>query len=72
MSNSGRFVDRSPAGGEHYQSTRGLNPKATYLLKDFDKPDPVQANGGDLMETGLLVSLPQRRSSCIIQYQRLR
>jgi alpha-galactosidase len=49
---------------------RGLDPKAAYRLTDFDKPQPMVVLGKDLMETGLLVSLPQRHSACIIQYQR--
>ena len=31
----------------------------------------MKARGKDLMETGLLLSLPRQRSSCIIRYQRV-
>jgi hypothetical protein len=38
-------------------------------VKNFDQAQPMEARGRDLMEPGLLVSLPQRRSSCVIRYQ---
>ncbi len=49
---------------------RGLDPEAAYRLQDFDKTPPFEARGKDLLETGLLVSLPERRSSSLIRYQR--
>ena len=49
---------------------RGLDPEATYHLKDFDKTVLHKARGKSLLESGLLVSLPMRRSSCLIRYQR--
>ena len=63
--------DESPYETARFR-LRGLEPDATYRLKDFDQAQPVEARGKDLMETGLLVSLPQRRSSCIIRYQRVK
>jgi alpha-galactosidase len=51
---------------------RGLAPEAVYRLKDFDQAQSVDARGKDLMEPGLLVSLKQPRSSCIIRYQRVK
>jgi alpha-galactosidase len=51
---------------------RGLEPEATYHLKDFDQTHSAEARGKDLMETGLPVSLRQRHSSCIVRYQRLK
>ncbi|MBI3921492.1 MAG: alpha-galactosidase [Armatimonadetes bacterium] len=63
--------DESPNETARFR-LRGLRPEATYCLKDFDKPDPVEAIGKDLMESGLQISLPQRRSSCILQYQRVK
>jgi alpha-galactosidase len=51
---------------------RGLDPQAVYRLKDFDRTEAMDARGKDLMETGLVVGLPQRRSSCIIRYERIK
>jgi alpha-galactosidase len=51
---------------------RGLEPEAVYRLKDFDQPRPMEASGKDLIGNGLVLSLPQRRSSCIIQYERVK
>ena len=63
--------DESPYETARFK-LRGLDPEAVYRLKDFDRPQPVEARGKDLMQTGLLVSLPQRRSSCIIRYERVK
>jgi alpha-galactosidase len=63
--------DASPYEAAHFP-LRGLDPNAKYRLKDFDKTEPTEAAGKDLMETGLPISLPQRRSSCLIQYQRVK
>jgi alpha-galactosidase len=63
--------DESPYETARFR-LRGLEPDVAYRLKDFDQAQPVEARGKDLMETGLLVSLPQRRSSCIIRYQRVK
>ena len=51
---------------------RGLDSGAAYRLRNFDQTNSLEARGGELMEQGLLVSLPQRRSSCIIRYQRVK
>lgn len=50
----------------------GLDPKATYRLENFDRATPTEASGKDLMETGLGITLPQRRTSCIVKYQRVK
>ncbi|MCU0962523.1 MAG: alpha-galactosidase [Pirellulaceae bacterium] len=49
---------------------RGLDPAATYCLQNFDENQSTEHRGADLMETGVLISLPQPRSSCIIRYER--
>lgn len=51
---------------------RGLDPEATYRLHDFDQPQPREARGRELLENGLPVNLPERRSSCLIRYQRVK
>jgi alpha-galactosidase len=51
---------------------RGLEADATYRLKDFDQAQATTARGKDLMESGLLVSLPRPRSSCILRYERVK
>jgi alpha-galactosidase len=61
-------------GESPYETARfklkGLDPTATYRLKDFDKPAHFEIQGKKLMETGLPISLPKKRSACIIQYER--
>jgi alpha-galactosidase len=51
---------------------RGLDPEVTYRLHDFDQPQPREVRGRELLENGLLVNLPERRSSCLIRYQRVK
>lgn len=51
---------------------RGLDPEATYRLLDFDQSQPQEARGQELLDSGLLVNLPERRSSCLIRYQRVK
>jgi alpha-galactosidase len=63
--------DESPYETARFR-LRGLEPEAVYRLKDFDHAQRTEARGRDLMETGLPISLPQRRSSCIVRYQRVR
>ena len=63
--------DESPYETARFR-LRGLEPEATYRLNDFNQDQPVEARGKDLMDSGLLVTLPQRRSSCIIRYQRVK
>jgi alpha-galactosidase len=56
-----------------YESARlrlhGLEPEARYLVRDFDKPSAVEITGRELMEQGLLVSLPQQASTALITYR---
>lgn len=51
---------------------RGLDPEATYRLHDFDQSEPQEARGQELLDSGLQVHLPERRSSCLIRYQRVK
>jgi len=44
----------------------------TSRLHDFDQPRPQQARGRELLDNGLPVNLPERRSSCLIRYQRVK
>ena len=63
--------DESPYETARFK-LRGLEPAATYRVNDVDQPQSAEARGKDLMETGLLVKLPQQRSSCIVRYQRVK
>ncbi len=63
--------DESPYETARFR-LRGLDPESLYRLTDFDQAQYMEARGKDLMEAGLLVSLPQRRSSCIVRYQRVK
>ncbi len=49
---------------------RGLDPAAIYRLQSFDGRPSVEHGGAELMEHGLLIDLPQPRSSGIIRYAR--
>jgi alpha-galactosidase len=57
--------DNAPAG-EMRIKLRGLDADATYELNDFDKAVPTNASGRELMETGLLVTLPPRAAAVIV------
>jgi hypothetical protein len=48
---------------------RGLDPQAVYELKDADLEGPTRAAGSDLLEKGLLVSLPRRPQAAMITYK---
>jgi alpha-galactosidase len=50
----------------------GLNPTARYRVTDLDASAPTVIAGHELKENGLQVSLPQKRSSAILTYQRLK
>jgi alpha-galactosidase len=51
---------------------RGLEPTARYHLKDFDAAETTEATGKELMETGLEIKMPERRSARIIEYHRIK
>ncbi len=50
---------------------RGLNPSATYEIHRSDIEGVTRAGRGELTETGLKVSLPQRASAATVQYRRI-
>jgi hypothetical protein len=50
---------------------RGLDPDATYELRDFDREGAARATGADLMAEGLPVRLVERPGSATIVYRRL-
>jgi alpha-galactosidase len=50
---------------------RGLEAGAMYELKNCDAEAPVQATGKDLMDAGLLVTIPARPGAATILYKRL-
>jgi alpha-galactosidase len=49
---------------------RGLEPKARYLLEDFDGPGGKEATGRELMETGLLIALKDCPAAGVIVYRK--
>ena len=49
---------------------RGLDPGATYVIKDFDAPAPASATGRELMEEGLLVTIPERPGAATLLYRK--
>ena len=50
----------------------GLDAAALYRVTDLDASAPTVIAGRELKENGLPVSLPQKRSSAIVTYQRLK
>jgi alpha-galactosidase len=50
---------------------RGLEPGATYELKNFDVSNVTRAKGRDLLEKGLLVRLPTRPAAATIAFKRV-
>jgi alpha-galactosidase len=61
---------KSPAVAMKFK-LRGLDPEARYSVKNFDQPGAVEMTGSELLEHGLLVSLPQPRDAALITYRRL-
>jgi len=50
---------------------RGLEADARYIVTDLDDPErPRQFPGRELMDRGLPITLPDRRSSAILIYVR--
>jgi alpha-galactosidase len=47
---------------------RGLAPKATYAIHDFDGSGSVKATGSELMEKGLLVQIPSAPGAALFTY----
>jgi len=58
-----------------YESARlplqGLDPKASYELRDFDATGSTKATGRELMGKGLLIVLPDRPTASVVAYRRL-
>ena len=50
---------------------RGLDPDARYEVRDGDSETATQITGRELMESGLLVTLPDRPQAAVIMYHRL-
>jgi hypothetical protein len=50
----------------------GLAPDARYEVVDLDRNEPHQATGQELMEKGLLVTIPDQPGAALIHYQRLK
>lgn len=50
---------------------RGLKSKARYLLTDFDSAEPRVVSGSELINDGLIVTLPKRRQAALIKYRRI-
>lgn len=48
---------------------QGLDPKATYVVLDVDKPMPTRMSGSLLMDKGLEVQLPNKRSAALFIYK---
>jgi alpha-galactosidase len=52
---------------------RGLDPESRYVVKPIDKPEnAIEVSGRDLVEKGLLVSLPEQPSAGVFAYKRIK
>jgi alpha-galactosidase len=49
---------------------RGLDPEATYEVKNADKEDAVSMGGKELMLNGLTVTLPGKPAAALVTYQK--
>ena len=63
---------RRPACGKDSLQVRlhGLDPEATYEVKDADKKEAVSMSGKGLMSSGLTVTLPGKPAAALITYQK--
>ena len=48
---------------------RGLNPDARYSLTDLDTPTKREMTGRELMDTGMIVTLPGKAQAALLRYQ---
>ena len=48
----------------------GLEPDAEYELTNFDVPGTTKITGRELMENGLLVSIPDQPGAVVIKFSR--
>jgi alpha-galactosidase len=51
---------------------RGLDPSATYQVRDLDQPRATKMTGREMMETGLLVRIPAQPGAVVIRYDRVK
>jgi alpha-galactosidase len=49
---------------------RGLDPDAKYAVTDLDSNQPREMTGRELMDTGLLVTLPNKPAASVIIYHK--
>ncbi len=49
---------------------KGLEPEAEYQITDLDKRSTINLRGGELVERGLPISMPDRPASAVFTYQR--
>ena len=60
---------RSPAVTMQFR-LRGLDHEARYEVRNFDQHDTIELSGAELMDDGLTISLPQRRTAATLLYRR--
>ena len=48
---------------------RGLDPAANYTVTNLDDPKPTKLTGRQLLDPGLLVTIPERPGVAIITYK---
>ena len=63
---------RENCRGENYTvKLRGLNPKAFYILTDFDNPDTKIVSGEELMYSGAVIRIIHKPGSALLIYKRV-
>jgi len=50
----------------------GLDLNANYTVKNIDACDSQEMSGGELMEKGLFVSIPEQPGAVIITYKKIK
>jgi alpha-galactosidase len=49
---------------------RGLEPDARYIVSDLDAAAPKEISGRELMEQGLLITIPEKPAAALVTYRR--
>jgi len=50
---------------------KGLEPGATYEVKDLDSPQPVSLTGAELLDAGVLAAIPARPGAALLVYRKI-
>ena len=48
-----------------------LDPEARYQVKDYDAEAGIEKTGRELMEKGLIVTIPEKPGAALITYEKI-